>query len=210
VSFEHAGGARIKLSVLDLEGVGDLTPDVVSLDSSVEQSPLALTGIVDLDGALPLTQSALSSTDGTGSNDQIGDPSEGPFNALAGLGGKDTLTGSDDSDLLIGGSGADRQIGGAGDDILVFNSGDALMNGGAGTDILRIDDGAKKLSLDASLNDVTVNLNSNSLNTKIGDIEVILITEENTADADRRDAQAQAQRCRLSPLSQQPGADHPQ
>jgi hypothetical protein len=185
VSFEHAGGARINLSELDLEGAGDLTPGVATLDSSVEQSPLALTGIIDLDGAQPLTQSALSSTDGTGGNNQIADPSDGPFNALAGLGGKDTLSGSDDSDLLIGSGGADRQLGGAGDDILVFNVGDALMDGGTGTDILRIDDGARKLSLDPSLDHVVVDLTAKSLNNKIDGIEAILITEENTADADR-------------------------
>jgi VCBS repeat-containing protein len=53
---------------------------------------------------------------------------------IQGLGGDDTITGTNFADTLIGGSGDDKLFGGSGDDLLAGGANDDVLNGGSGND----------------------------------------------------------------------------
>jgi len=78
-------------------------------------------------------------------------------NALEGLGGNDTLTGSDHADTLIGGTGDDYLAGGIGDDRYVFNSGD-------GQDVIDDHVGSNSLTFGAGITPSQVRLVRNNRN----------------------------------------------
>ncbi|MBR3880865.1 MAG: VWA domain-containing protein, partial [Mailhella sp.] len=104
---------------------------------------------------------------------------------LFGNSGADVIFGMDGSDFIDGGAGSDILFGGSGSDIFVYDSTDALIHGGSGIDILLSEDdslesllgtdkvhdielfvkgdGAESLTSLTALQDVGVNVGSNSV-----------------------------------------------
>ena len=167
VSLEHAGGGKITLEELKVDGADMVSGGAQSLEAAGGENPLAFSAFAD------------------GADHPLVDSSDDAFNVVSSGGSKGVLNGTGDSDLLIDGGGKASLLAGGGDDILVFDAGAAMMDGGAGIDILRIDDGARKLSQDDDLDSVTVDLSAKKLDGKIDGVEVILLTEESQASADK-------------------------
>ena len=104
------------------------------------------TGADDLDGtegadlilvydpAAPGTDTPGNVADGLGGNDTILGSDE--RDRLLGRGGNDLLVGNDGDDALVGFEGNDTLLGGAGDDVMDGDEGADLLDGGAGDDLL--------------------------------------------------------------------------
>ena len=75
---------------------------------------------------------------GTSANDVNLDQSSATSSVrIYGLGGDDTIIGSNFADIIRGGTGADTINGGAGNDIIIGGQGNDILTGGLGRDIFR-------------------------------------------------------------------------
>jgi len=189
LSVEAAVNPKVILTDFTLEGTTLLDQGNLQFelnDTAAGPDRTAHTWIMTPDDAVP-NQDATGSTDGTGVNQTIADPSATAFNYVYGAGGADTVNGGAGADVLNGGASGDKVNGLGGNDILVYDPADTI-DGGTGDDLLRVDQGAIAITKhqDGSLAgaptaaEMTVDLSGKN----ITNIEGILITTEGLPDPD--------------------------
>jgi hypothetical protein len=92
-----------------------------------------------------VTQTATTVT-GTTAHDTIDCSAASPGKTIVGLGGNDTITGTQFDDVIVGGDGNDTITGLGGNDVLSGNAGDDTVSGGEGNDVITGNDGNDTLS----------------------------------------------------------------
>jgi hypothetical protein len=184
-----ADGSSLNVIGATLEGVdlGPSEPARISYDNNdpLHHGPVGLTSVIDPATSSDALQPLQPSTGGTAESDSIFG-SKGSFNYLFSADGNDTIEGPTDPEIINGGrtgfKGSDHLLGGGSDDIIVYHT-DAFIDGSSEFDIVRVDDGA----LDLYQSDDTV-LSSSSIdlgNASMFDVDMILITEDASADSKR-------------------------
>ena len=125
--------------VLDLLGTGlqlttNVTLKATDANGAVGSAP-PLSTLVDVDLITSSIQANSVVIKDNGSNlDQSGATSSVQ---IYGLGGNDTIIGSNYADIIRGGTGADTINGGAGNDLIIGGKGNDILTGGLGRDVFR-------------------------------------------------------------------------